>query len=76
VSKKCLNTTILASSPKKEPRAAHEIQDPPDPPPSPIHVFNPGCSEKTSTRAIFKVARKGKNKIVSVVLADDLDSTS
>jgi hypothetical protein len=43
---------------------------------SPIHVFNPGCSEKTPTRAIFKVARKGKNKIVSVVLADDLDSTS
>ena len=67
---------MLAFSQKKGPGAPNEIQDPLDPSPSPIHEFNPGYSEKTPTIAIFKATRKGKNKIVSVELATELDSAS
>jgi hypothetical protein len=76
LSRKRSNTIVLAFSQKKGPGAANEIQDPFDPSPSPIHEFNPSYFEKTPTRAIFKAARKGKNKIVSVELVTELDSAS
>ena len=76
MSRKRLNTIVLAFSLKKGSGAANEIQDPPDPSLSSIHVFNLGYSEKTPAKAIFKAARKGKNKIVSVVLPFELDSAS
>jgi hypothetical protein len=76
VSKKRLNTTGLVSSPKKGPGIAKEIEDPQDTPPTSSTVFNPGYTKKAPARAIFKAARKGKNKMVSVVLASDMDSTS
>jgi hypothetical protein len=39
-------------------------------------VFKLGYFKKSPARAIFKAARKGKNKIVSIVLAYKLDSAS
>jgi hypothetical protein len=74
LSRKRLNPTEMASSQKKGPGADNEIHDPPDPSPSPIPEFNPGYFEKTLARDIFKAARKGKNKFVSVELATELDS--
>jgi hypothetical protein len=76
VSRKRLNTIGLVSSPKKGPGVAKEVEDPPDTPPTSSPVFNPGYTEKASARAIFKAARKGKNKMVSIVLASDMDSAS
>jgi hypothetical protein len=65
----------MASSQKKGPGADNKIHDPLDPSLSLIPEFNSGYSEKTPARAIFKVARKGKNKSVSIELATELDST-
>jgi hypothetical protein len=76
VSRKRLNTTGLVSSPKKGPGVAKEIEDPLDTPPTSSPVFNPGYTEKASAKAIFKAVRKGKNKMVSIVLAFDMDSAS
>ena len=76
MSKKRLNTTVLVSSPKKGPWKVKKIEDPPDTLPTSSLVINPGYTNKALARAIFKVARKGKNKLVSVVLASDMDSAS
>jgi hypothetical protein len=76
VSRKRLNTTGLVSSPKKGLGIAKETGDPHDTPPTSSPVFNLGYRKKAPVRAIFKVARKGKNKMVLVVLASDMDSAS
>jgi hypothetical protein len=39
-----------------------------------IQEYKPGYFEKTPARAIFKAARKGKNKIGYVELISGLDS--
>ena len=61
VSRKRLNTIGLASASKKGHGATFEIEDPPET----LPVFNLGFTKKASARAIFKAARKGKNKMVS-----------
>ena len=76
MSRKRLNSSNLAYFPKKGPGIANEIEDPSDTPPTSSLVFNPGYTKKAPTRAIFKAAKKGKNKMVSVVLASDLISAS
>jgi hypothetical protein len=64
----------LVSPPKKGLSVSIESDEPPDTTPTTTHVFTSGYFEKTPARAIFKAARKGKNKLVSVVLASELDS--
>jgi hypothetical protein len=42
--------------------------------PSLYPVFTPGFYEKTPARAMFKAARKGKNKLVSTIVAFDIET--
>jgi hypothetical protein len=42
---------------------------------NPSLSFSPGSSEKIPARALFKVARKGKKKLVSTVEVAEDDST-
>jgi hypothetical protein len=69
-----MNFIDLASPPKKGLGVAYESDEPLDTTPTTTLVFNPGYSEKNLAKAIYKVARKGKNKLVSVSLASELDS--
>jgi hypothetical protein len=64
----------LDSPPKKGPGVAYESEDPPDTTPTTTPVINPSYSKKTSARAIYKAARKGKYKLLSVGLASEMDS--
>jgi hypothetical protein len=63
----------LASPPKKGPSVSIESDEPPDTTPTTTSVFILGYYEKTLAKAIFKAARKGKNKLVSIVLASEFD---
>jgi hypothetical protein len=74
LSRKCSTTSNLTPPHKKGPGAANEIHVPPNPSQTPIHGYDPGYFEKTPARAIFKAARKGKNKIGSVEVISSLDS--
>jgi hypothetical protein len=75
-SRKRLNSSDLISPPKKGPGVKNEIEVPPNTPLTSSLVFNLGYIEKAPARAFFKAARKGKNKMVSDVLAYDLVSVS
>ena len=46
----------------------------PNPTQSLIPVFTLGSSEKLPARSMFKVARKGKNKLISVVVDTEMIS--
>jgi hypothetical protein len=69
----CLFDLVLP--PKKGPGVSI-VRVPPDITPltSNILVFTPGYSKKSPTRAIFKAARKGKNKLVPIVLDSEIVS--
>jgi hypothetical protein len=65
--KKRPNSSELAPPTKKGPGVSVEMAEPPDQTPNITPGFNPGVCEKTPARALFKAARKGKNKMVSAV---------
>jgi hypothetical protein len=44
------------------------MEEPPDITPINTFGFSPGLYEKVPAKAMFKVARKGKNKLVSAVI--------
>jgi hypothetical protein len=54
----------LVSPLKKGHGATIESDEPLDTTPSTTHVLTPGYSDKSLARAIYKDARKGKNKLV------------
>jgi hypothetical protein len=64
----------LAPPTKKGPGVSVEMAKPPYQTPNITHGFNPGFCEKTPARALFKAARKGKNKMVSAV--NEIEDTS
>jgi hypothetical protein len=70
VLRKRTSLSDLVSPSKKGPSVSIVSVEPPDITPltSNTHVFTTGYSEKSPTRAIFKAARKGKNKLVPMVL--------
>ena len=61
----------LVSPAKKGPAASPVSVDAPKENTSIAPAFSPGLTGKAPTRALFKVARKGKNKLVSTVVATE-----
>ncbi|XP_059435249.1 uncharacterized protein LOC132168163 [Corylus avellana] len=74
INKKRTRLSDLAFPSKKRPGASTTNVEHPNQPHSQSPVFTPGSSEKLPARSIFRAARKGKNKLVSVVVAAEVDS--
>jgi hypothetical protein len=66
--KKRPNTSEVAPPSKKGPHVSVELLEPLDIASANTPRFNLGLYEKNPTRVLFKVARKGKNKLVSAVI--------
>jgi hypothetical protein len=73
VSRKRSSINDLASPPQKVPGVSIESDEPPNTTPTTIPMFTPGYFKKSLARAIYKAARKGKNKLVSVVIAFEFE---
>jgi hypothetical protein len=73
VSRKRLSINDLASPPQKGPGVSIESDEPPNTAPTTTPMFTPSYFEKSPTRAIYKAARKGKNKLVSIVIASKFE---
>jgi hypothetical protein len=71
--KKIPRISSLTTPSKKGPSLNTDIILSPAQTSDPSLSFAPGSSEKTPARAIFKVARKGKNKLVSAVVVAEFD---
>jgi hypothetical protein len=72
--KKRPNTSEVAPPSKKGPRVSVELLEPLNIASANTLGFNLGLYEKNPTRVLFKVARKGKNKLVSAVIETEATS--
>ena len=65
------NTSKVALPSKKGPGVSVELIEPLDLAHANTLVFNPGLYKKNPAKALFKAARKGKNKLVSAVIENE-----